>query len=245
MHARPSKSGWFQLGLLALVLSAFAPLAASAAQPKAFTADYDVFQDDARIGKGQITLRRLPDGNWQMVTRSEATEGLLGMAGIRREETSLIGWSAAQPVSLDYRMQQKAAWKERREELKVDPRAGTATSRYKDESVALEYRPDLLDKHAVTAALMAELGAGRRGEMEFAVAGRRSVEIQRYRTAANVRLRTALGVERAIRVERVREGDNARVTKIWFARNRGWLPLRIKQYESDGSTLDLRITAVR
>ena len=245
MHARHSPSGHTRLGLFAAALLAFVPLLAAAAEPRAFSADYDVFQDDTRIGKGRITLRRLPDGNWQMVTRSEATEGLLGMAGLRREETSVIGWSTAQPVSLDYRMQQQAAWKERREELKVDPGRGTATSRYKGESVALGYRPGLLDKHAVTAALMSELAAGRRGEMEFAVAGRRSVEIQRYRTAANVRLRTALGVERAIRVERLREGDNARVTKIWFARNRGWLPLRIKQYESDGSTLDLRITAIR
>ena len=231
--------------LVFLALLALAPLAAAAAPPAPFSAEYAVYQGDSRIGTGQITLRRRPDGDFEMVTRSEATEGLMAMAGLRREEVSLIRWTGDAPVSLSYRMNQKAAWKARSESLDVDPARGTATSGYKGEAIPLDYRPGLLDRHAVTAVLMSELAAGRRGEMAFAVAGRRDIETQRYRTAANVRLRTALGVERAIRVERLREDGSGRVTKIWFARNRGWLPLRIKQYESDGSTLDLRITAVR
>ena len=47
-----------------------------------------------------------------------------------------------------------------------------------------------------------------------------------------------------MRVERVRSDDSGRMTKIWFARERGWLPLRIKQYESDGEKLDLRIVRI-
>lgn len=233
----------FAAALVALALPA---LAAAAGKPPApFVADYAVYQDDKPLGTGRISLRRLPDGNWEMVTRSEATLGLAAAAGVRREETSVIRWGADGPQSLGYDMRQKAAWNERRETLRVEPARRTATATYKNQPQALPWRAGLLDRHAVTAALMAELAAGRRGEMEFAVAGRRDVEVQRYRTAANVRLRTALGVERAIRVERLRDDDSGRVTKIWFARNRGWLPLRIKQYESDGSTLDLRITAIR
>ncbi|GAB2496218.1 DUF3108 domain-containing protein [Arenimonas alkanexedens] len=220
-------------------------LAWAAPPPAAFAADYQVQQDGKPLGTGRITLRRLPNGRWEMSTRSEATEGLFAVAGVRRKEVSVMDWTGDTPRTLDYDMQQDAAWSKRRETLAVDPRAGTARVTYKGEAQSLPYRDGLLDRHAVTAALMSELSAGRRGEMSFAVAGRRNVEVQRYRTAANVRLRTALGVERAIRVERVRDDDSGRITKIWFARNRGWLPLRIKQYESDGSTLDMRITAVR
>lgn len=220
--------------------------AATAAPPPApFSADYAVYQDGQPIGTGRITLRRLPDGRWEMVTRSEATQGVAALAGVKREETSVLAWGADGPQSLSYDMRQKAAWNERRESLRVDPARRTATAGHKNETTALPWRADLLDRHAVTAALMSELAAGRRGEFSYAVAGRRAIETQRYRTAANVRLRTALGTERAIRVERLRDDDSGRITKIWFARNRGWLPLRIKQYESDGSTLDLRITAVR
>jgi hypothetical protein len=231
---------------LLIALACMLPGASFAAPPPApFTADYAVFQDNKPLGTGRISLRRLPDGNWEMVTRSEATQGVAAVAGVRREETSVIRWTGGTPQSLSYDMRQKAAWNERRETLRVDPARRTATATYKNESRDLPWRTDLLDRHAVTAALMAELAAGRTGGMEFAVADRRGVETQRYRTAANVRLQTALGTERAVRVERLRDDDSGRVTKIWFARNRGWLPLRIKQYESDGSTLDLRITAVR
>ena len=94
---------------------------------------------------------------------------------------------------------------------------------------------------------MSSLAAGSRkgGEFRYYVADRRDAEEQRYRHAASVRLRTAVGTLRAVRVERVRDDGNGRITKIWFARERGWLPLRIKQYESDGETLDMRITAIR
>lgn len=233
--------------LFAIALALLLPAAAATAAPPPapFSADYAVYQDGQPIGTGRITLRRLPDGRWEMVTRSEATQGVAALAGVRREETSVIAWGDAGPQSLSYDMRQKAAWNERRETLRVDPSRRTATATYKNQSTDLPWRADLLDRHAVTAALMAELTAGRLGEMEFAMADRRGVETQRYRTAAKVRLKTALGTERAIRVERLRDDDSGRVTKIWFARNRGWLPLRIKQYESDGSTLDLRITAVR
>src|SRR5690606_6340647 len=103
----------------------------------------------------------------------------------------------------------------------------------------------VLDAHGATAAIMVALEAGERGTLSFPIADRRGVETQTYRVAARVRLRTAIGTERALRVVRVRGADNGRITKLWFARNHGWLPLRIKQYESDGETLDLRITAIR
>jgi len=232
--------------LLAFSLALLLPAAALAAPPPApFAADYAVYQDGKPLGSGSISLRRLADGSWEMLTRSEATQGVAAMAGVRRQETSVIAWTGGVPLSLRYDMQQKAAWNERRESLRVDPRGRTARVTHKGKDTSLPFREDLLDRHAVTAVLMSELAAGRRGEMRFAIATRRSVETQRYRTAASVRLRTALGVERAIRVERVRDDDSGRITKIWFARERGWLPLRIKQYEADGSTLDMRITAVR
>lgn len=235
----PAIARWL---LPALLLPA---LVLAAPPPAPFSADYEVRQDGKPLGTGQITLRRLPDGRWEMTTRSEATAGVFAVAGVRRREVSVIDWRGDRPRTLAYDMQQEAAWNKRRETLAVDPQARTARVTYKGQATDLPWREDLLDRQAVNAALMSELAAGRRGEMEFAVAGRRDVGIERYRTAANVRLRTALGVERAIRVERIRDDDSGRITKIWFARNRGWLPLRIKQYESDGSTLDLRITAVR
>lgn len=231
--------------LAAILALAFALPAAAAPPPRAFTADYEVFQNGDKLGTGRIQLRALGNDRWELTTNSQATEGLFAAAGVQREERSLLRWTGGVPETVEYRMQQKAAWSRREQRLVVDAGARRASSTYKDETTSLPYRPGMLDKHGVTAAIMSDLAAGRRGDFDYAVAERRVVEQQRFRTAANVRLRTAIGTLRAVRVERVRESGDGRVTKIWFARERGWLPLRIKQYEADGETLDMRITAIR
>ncbi len=228
--------------LLALILPA---VALASPPPKPFTAEYEVSQNGKKLGTGRIQLRAVGDGHWELMTLSEATEGLFAAAGVRREERSQLRWNDNVPETIDYRMQQKAAWSSREQHLVVDAAARRVRSTYKDETTDLPYRPGLLDKHGLTAAIMSELAAGKRGEFEYAVAERRNVETQRYRTAANVRLRTSLGTLRAVRVERVRDSGDGRVTKIWFARERGWLPLRITQREADGETLEMRITAIR
>ncbi|GAB2670693.1 DUF3108 domain-containing protein [Arenimonas aestuarii] len=232
--------GLFAAGALALPL-----LAGAASPPKPFSADYEVRRNDQHIGTGQVSLQRLGDGVYELVTRSQATEGLAALAGIEREERSRLRWTGDGLELVSYQMQQKAAWKNREERLSVDRAAGQASSHWKDQSASYAAPAGLLDPHGTTAAIMVALAAGERGSMDFPVAGRRGVETQTYRVAAAVRLRTAIGTERALRVERQRGADNGRVTKLWFARNHGWLPLRIKQYESDGETLDLRITAIR
>lgn len=222
------------------------PMAATAAPPpEPFSADYEVFQNDRKLGTGRIELRAMPDGRWELLTHSQATEGLFAAAGVTRDERSLLSWRGGQPEVVEYRMKQKAAWSSREQRLQVDAAGKRATSTYKDQSTALPYRPGLLDKHGVTAAIMADLAAGKRGKLVYTVAERRAVETQTFQVAANVVLRTALGPMRAVRVVRVRDDSDGRETKIWFAREHGWLPLRIKQYEADGETLDMRITAIR
>lgn len=231
--------------LMLLCLALLLPVAHAAAPPAPFSAEYEVFQNDSKLGRGTITLRALPNGQWEMVTRSEATQGLVAAAGVSRSERSVLAWRAGKPEVLEYRMEQKAAWSTRELLLQVDPAARSARSTYKGDTTVLPYRPGLLDRHGLTAAIMSDLAAGARGELRYTVASRDDVEEQRYAVAAAVRLKTAVGVLRAVRVERIREAGNGRVTKIWFARERGWLPLRIKQYEADGETLDMRIIAIR
>ena len=230
-----------------LCLALLLPAAAHAAPPAPFSAEYEVFQNDKKLGRGTITLRALPGGQWEMVTRSEATQGLASAAGVTRSERTVLSWAGGKPEVVEYRMQQKAAWSQRSLLLQVDAAARSARSTYKDKTTSLPYRPGMLDRHGLTAAIMADLAAGARTgtPLLYDVASRNDVEQQRYSVAAAVRLKTSVGVLRAVRVERIRDDDSGRVTKFWFARERGWLPLRIKQYEADGETLDMRIVAIR
>lgn len=238
----PGKAGPALLVLAALV----APPAIAAAPPQAFSADYEVLQNGKPIGRGSILLRDLGGGRFELVTRSEGTQGLAAVAGVKREERSLLAWTGAGLESREYRMQQKAAWNSREHVVRVDPAARRITSTYKGEATDLPWRAGVLERHGATAALMSALASGREaGTITFPIVGRRDLQDETYRFAAKVRLRTAIGTLRAVRVERVRESGDGRITKLWFARERGWLPLRIKQYEADGETLDMRITAIR
>ena len=232
-------------GFLAAAAFAFPLLASAASPPKPFSADYEVRRNDERIGTGQVSLQRLGDGAYELVTRSQGTEGLAALAGIEREERSRLRWTGTGFELVQYQMQQKAGWKKRNEALVLDPASRQISSRWKDESARYPATPGVLDAHGATAAIMVALAAGERGNLSLPIADRRSIETQVYRVAAPVRLRTAIGTHRAVRVERVRASNSGRITKLWFARELGWLPLRIKQYEADGETLDLRITAIR
>lgn len=230
----------FAASLLALPLFAVA-----AAPPKPFNAEYELRRNDQVLGTGQITLRALPGGQFELVTRSRGTKGLAALAGLDREERSLMRWTGSGLELVESSMRQKAAMRTREQSLRLDPASRAVVSRHKDGETRYPAPPGVLDRHGLTAAMMVALADGQRGTLRFNAAERREVEPQSYRVAAPVRLRTAIGTERALRVERIRTDGSGRVTKLWFARERGWLPLRIKQYEADGETIDMRITAIR
>lgn len=240
----PRRHRWLR-GLVCAFALAAPMLATAASPPKPFSADYEVRRNDQRIGVGQVSLQRVGDGVYELVTRSEGTEGLAALAGVKREERSRLRWTGDGLELVDYRMRQEAGWKTREQQLTLDRASRQVSSRWKDQSARYPAPAGVLDAHGTTAAIMVALAAGERDSMDFVTAGRRGVEAQTYEVAAAVRLRTAIGTQRALRVERVRGADNGRITKLWFAREHGWLPLRIKQYETDGETLDLRITAIR
>src|SRR5690606_14658232 len=73
----PAMRKFLFAALLALPL-----LAAAATPPKPFEADYEVRRNDEVIGVGHIRLRALPEGGFEMSTRSEGTAGLAAMAGV-------------------------------------------------------------------------------------------------------------------------------------------------------------------
>lgn len=230
---------------LATLLLALPAIAAAATPPQPFEADYEVRRNGEVIGVGHISLRHRDDGRFEMNTRSEGTAGLAAVAGVKRDETSVLRWTGDGLALVEYRMRQKAAWNTREHRVVVDPASGTVTSTYKGETARYAGVPGLLDKQSVTAAMMVAVADGQRGLLRFPVADRKDVDEQRYEVAAAVRLRTAIGTERALRLERRRDMPGGRQTKVWLARNHGWLPLRILQVEDDGERLDLRITAIR
>lgn len=231
--------------LLALLLLMLPLFAQAAPPPKAFSADYDVFQNNRRVGTGTVRFQPLANGQWELVSTSQATRGMASAAGVSRNERSVLRWADGRAEVVSYQMDMRAAWTRRSQSLVVDASKRTATSTYRDQVFPLRFEPGMVDRHSVTVAIMADLAAGLREPLEYAVADRRELDHHRYQVAANVRLGTALGTQPALRVERVRDDDSGRRTKLWFAKDLDWLPLRIKQYEADGQSVDMRIRRIR
>ena len=99
-------------------------------------------------------------------------------------------------------------------------------------------------EHALRKTVCA-IGEARCCAIRTDVADSDSVDAQRYRQAAVETMSTALGPQRAIRVERIRDSGNGRVTTLWFGVDKKYVPLQILQTEANGETIEMRVTAIR
>jgi hypothetical protein len=156
----------------------------------------------------------------------------------------VLRWREGAPETVSWDYRQKAAWKSRERSLRVDAAAQRIDSRDRDDRYSPPYRAGVLDRNAVTVALMQDLKAGRNGELRYLVPDKGELATWVFRTGASESLDTPMGAQRGLRVERVRESANGRSTTLWLAPDRGYVPLRILQKEPDGETIDMRIISL-
>jgi len=161
------------------------------------------------------------------------------------EERSVLRWLEGKPESVSWDFRQKVAWKTRERSLSVDASAGQLDLRDKDKRYSPPYQPGVLDRHAVTVAIMQDVAAGKSGELRYAVPDKDAMGNWVFRVGGSEKLDTPMGAQRALRVERVRESGGGRSTTLWLAQDHGYVPLRILQKEPDGETIDMRITSLR
>lgn len=229
---------------LAPVLLALSTWAVAAA-PKPYHAEYSAMRNDKALGIASVRFSSQAGGRYELVTSTHGTDGLAAIAGVSIEERSVLSWPDDTPETVTYSYRQKMAWKTRTRSISVDAQAGRIVRNDQDDQQVMRYQPGVLDRHAVTVALMHDLAAGKRGDLLYSVPERDGVATQRFRQAGVETLDTALGVRRVIRVERVRDSSNGRNTIVWFGVDNGYVPLRILQTEPNGDTLELRIRSIR
>lgn len=226
--------------LFALALAA----PAAFAQPAPYTAEYEVLRNGKALGHGTVTLSEEGD-TWLLTSVTRGTEGLAGIAGVEIVEKSILQWREGRPETLDYQYRQQAAWKKRERSVRVDIEHGRVTSRDKDRVHEFVYEPFVLDRQVVALAMANDLAQGKRGELTYTVVDRDQFGAQKYRVAAEETVETPGGPQRALRVERVREGEPARVTVTWLGIDTGFVPVRIVQRESDGESFEMRLVSLR
>lgn len=217
----------------------------AAALPAPYTAHYEVRRNGERLGTATVSLKALGNGRFELKSSTVGSEGLAAIAGATIDERSIIRWTGQQPETVRYDYRQKLAWKTRERSMQVDATRRSIESRDKDKRYSPPYRAGVLDRNAITLALMVDVAAGKTGDLEYQMPSKEDLETQVYRPAASERLGTALGAQRVVRVERIRESSNGRTTTLWLGQDKRFIPLQILQKEPDGETIEMRITAIR
>jgi hypothetical protein len=215
------------------------------AMPAPYSARYEVLRNGDRQGEASVSLRATADGRSEFSSSTVGSEGLAALTAATIDERSLLRWREGTPETVSWTYRQKVAWKSRDRSLAVDAAGRRLVLRDRDKRYSPPYRPGVLDRHAVTVALMRDLAAGRSGELRYLVPDKDELEAWVFRTGASERIDTALGAQRALRVDRVRESGGGRSTTLWLAQDRGYVPLRILQKEPDGETIDMRIVSLK
>jgi hypothetical protein len=230
----------------ALILGALLlPLPALAQWPAPYTATYEVSRNGSPLGTATVVFRQLPNGRFELHSHTVGSQGLAAIAGVDLDERSILRLAGELPETVAYSYRQKLAWKSKSRDMTVDAAARSIRLTDKDREYAPAYRPGVLDRNAITIALMTDVAAGKSGDLQYPVASKNDVETWTYRIAAAERVTTALGNEDAVRVERIRETSNGRTTTLWLGKSRGFVPLRMLQKEPDGETIDMKILSLR
>jgi hypothetical protein len=227
----------------ALALLALFP-ALALAMPS-YTAHYEVRRNGGHLGESVVALKAAGAGRTEYVSSTEASGGLAGFAGASIEERSLLRWQGGAPETVSWNYSQKLAWKSKERSLSVDAAGKRIALRDKDKDWSPPYQPGVIDRHAVTVALMRDLAAGRTGELRYLVPDKGELQPWVFRTGASERMDTPMGKQRVLRVERVRESGGGRSTTMWLAQDHNFVPLRVLQKEPDGETIEMRITSLR
>ena len=136
-------------------------------------------------------------------------------------------------------------FKSRARGLQVDAARGQIESQDKDRRFSLPYQRGVLDRNAITVALMRDVSAGRTGDLAYLVPSKDQIENHVYRVAQPGRIDTAMGPQRVVRVDRIRESADGRTTSLWLGQDRNFVPLRMLQREPEGETIEMRILSIR
>lgn len=227
------------------VLLWLAPLSALAQLPAPYTATYEVRRNGDPLGTATVSFRQLPNGRYELHSHTVGSQGLAAIAGVDLDERSVLRLAGGAPETVAYSYRQKLAWKSKARDIAVDANARRIRYTDKDREYSPPYRPGVIDRNAITVALMADLAAGKSGDLQYLIPGKDELETWTYRAAAPERVQSALGSDDAVRVERIRETANGRTTTLWLSKSRGFVPLRILQREPDDETIEMRILTLK
>ena len=216
------RSWWLPLASLALSASA----AAQPALPARVEIEYELKRNGSVMAEVVDRLEQAKGG--YELSEHWKGKGIYAVMG-KAKRTSAGMLTANGPSPTEYVDERSGRDTQR---VTFDRKASTITRRYKGETRTEPVPPDTQDRLSFLLAL--SFASTNSGPLSFHVADGRGMSHHVYRFSGRERVATPAGEFDAIKLTRSNNGTDE-LAELWFAVDRGHLPVRIVLVEKDGT----------
>lgn len=216
------RSWWWPLASLALSATA----AAQPALPARVEIEYELKRNGSVMAEVVDRLEQA-NGSYQLSEHWKG-KGIYAVMG-RAKRTSAGTLTPKGPRPAEYVDERSGRDTQR---VSFDWKANTITRRYKGDTRTEPVPQDTQDRLSFLLALT--FASNQNGPLSFHVADGRGMSRHTYLVSGRERVATPAGEFDAIKVTRKNDGSNE-VAELWFAADRGHLPVRIVLVDKDGT----------
>ncbi|BCD84253.1 hypothetical protein PSm6_06600 [Pseudomonas solani] len=218
-----------------LLLLALFTLPVTAAELKPFEASYTADWKTMPIsGTAGRSLKKLDDGRWQLDFEASMLVASLTETSVFRLENNAF-------LPQTYRFNRSGLGKSKQIELDFDWSQKQVIGSDRGNQVRVPLNRGLVDKSTYQLVLQHDVAAGKKS-MSYQVIDGDEVETYDFRVLGEEKVETKAGTVDAIKVERVRDPTQSnRKTTLWFAKDWGYLLVRLNQVEKDGKEYQIML----
>lgn len=235
----------FILACLLLLSGLHQAVATEIASPvKPFTYQFSMLRNNSKLGIAELSFKPISANTWQFSSESKGTEGLAQVARASASDISVLVLKNGKLELKNNRVQTKVAFNTRIKTTQLSPDG--KTYQYKDHKSEkfVAYQAGAVDQHSLTIALMSALQNKKKPPFVFQVVNRNKIEPYTFNVVSTQILDTAIGKLNTIRVDRVRNDGVDKKTQIWFAIDKNYAPVLVKQTNEDGDAIEMRILSL-
>ncbi len=121
-----------------------------------------MLRNGSELGTATVTYKALGNGRFEL--HSISTARLAGITAATVDERSTLSWKGTHPETISYDYRQDLPFKSRTRKLRVDATAGRIHSEDRKDRFSIPYQRGVVDRNAVTVALMQDVAWGRAGK---------------------------------------------------------------------------------
>lgn len=227
-------------GLLALTLGSFTNSCYSQnSQLLEYVAQYEA-SANGLAATATRSLSKIDENSYRLSNSLEASIVGQTLANLEQASEFVIEGNRVVPLNYTYQL---SGISRASHAIFFNWDAEVALSTEDDESWQLQLKEGVVDQLSYQVAMRQALSDNTEGEanLSFEVVDGDSIELQQYRLAGEEVISTPLGELNTVKLERVREATDERVTDIWLAVEWNFLLTRIEQINSSGLRIVLEL----